>query len=454
MQPPHRYPLLSPAQLSTLKRPLHSQLTRGDSSSKRVGLTEQGERRGKERRAWRSSRLQLQRRRASHHPKGTTKRRARAAEAQRTCPTQRATTDSALCACVTGCSSCQLLSARSSRCSFPPLFAASSTPTLSMSQIAPASQLSFTNKPALDSAARALEPAERPQPNKPRPTQLQEPQQQQQLKEDSTDSPSPSGSPTPQLASSLSSSATPTISSTQLAAALQEAAPSSSSCSCGSGSSSFLTYSSNGSNVLARCTKLPSPVAIPPNDFGLTYLHSFLSAAECEELIGMSSRRLTRSLAGGVHPGRTSQSHFAYSQRRRLPVSDLPLLVRTLLQRVAELTGVSSAHVEAMELIRYEPGQFFKPHCDEYLAKSTLHTRKPRRWSIFTYLNDVPGGGGETHFTEIGVKFKPKQGDALWWENCPAPFKRGLYHESSEHEGCPPLSGVKYGECVILTSRC
>ena len=181
---------------------------------------------------------------------------------------------------------------------------------------------------------------------------------------------------------------------------------------------------------------------------GLTYLHSFLSASECASLIELGCGQFVRSIVGhGYESGyassnRTSHSFPVYRHSDASRAAGISQLQRTLLARVAELTGVSAAHVEAMELVRYTPGQFFKPHCDSHAGS----TEKARRWSVFTYLNDVPGGGGETHFTQIGVKFKPKQGDALWWENCPAPFKRGVYHESSKHEGCPPLSGVKYGE--------
>ena len=249
--------------------------------------------------------------------------------------------------------------------------------------------------------------------------------------------PTAAGRSTGAQQSLLISSASSSLSSSTLSSA------SSSSCNSSSSSSS----SSPSLGVLARCTALPSPVAIPPNVFGLTYLNSFLSAAECSELIRMADQSaFHRSVVVSDSVTYVSQLRTSFSCAL---VNSTPLgehnraspLVASLLQRVADITGVSQAHVEAMDFVRYEPGQCFKPHCDDF-GNST----KPRRWSIFTYLNDVTGGGGETHFTQLGVKFKPKQGDALWWENCPAPYRPGVYHESSEHEGCPPLSGVKYGE--------
>jgi hypothetical protein len=63
---------------------------------------------------------------------------------------------------------------------------------------------------------------------------------------------------------------------------------------------------------------------------------------------------------------------------------------------------------------------------------------------IFAYLNDLPANaGGETEFTRIGVKFKPKKGDALLWENR---ADRHSFHLDGKHAGRAPLSGVKYGK--------
>ena len=50
--------------------------------------------------------------------------------------------------------------------------------------------------------------------------------------------------------------------------------------------------------TIALCTQRPSPVAIPPNSIGLTYLHSFLSADECATLIELSAGMLSRSRVG------------------------------------------------------------------------------------------------------------------------------------------------------------
>ena len=183
------------------------------------------------------------------------------------------------------------------------------------------------------------------------------------------------------------------------------------------------------SSALALYTRLPSPIAIPPNSIDLTYLHSFLSAAECSKLIELSAGRFYRSVTtSGISSQRTSHSA---APSRRHPV------VQAVRQRVAQLTGASDGQIERLSVVRYEPGQQFLPHYD---SRHTI--LPPRRWTIFAYLNDVPGGG-ETEFTQIGVKFKPKCGDALFWEN---QADRDSFHLDGTHAGRPPLSGIKYGE--------
>jgi prolyl 4-hydroxylase len=188
------------------------------------------------------------------------------------------------------------------------------------------------------------------------------------------------------------------------------------------------------SSTVSLYTKQPSPVSIPPNSIGLTYLHSFLSAAECAQLIELSAGSFSRSTVGYkrgegyVSPGRTSFSAALSSHD--------PLVARVR-ARVAELTGARDSQIERLAVVRYLPGQQYKPHYDSSRDDS------PRSHTIFAYLNDVPGGGGETEFTKLGVKFKPKCGDALFWENR---RDRESYRLNGEHAGRPPLSGTKYGQ--------
>ena len=185
--------------------------------------------------------------------------------------------------------------------------------------------------------------------------------------------------------------------------------------------------------ALARFTHRPSPVAIPPNSIGLTYLHSFLSADECATLIGPGAGSYSHSwMTRGISPIRTSDSAL---------LSDSSPVVRAVRRRVTQLTGARDGLIEELQVVRYKPGQQFLPHYDSSSDRS-----RPRSHTIFVYLNDLPdASGGETEFTRVGVKFKPKCGDALFWENR---ADRTSYHLDGEHAGRPPLRGVKYGQSL------
>jgi prolyl 4-hydroxylase len=187
------------------------------------------------------------------------------------------------------------------------------------------------------------------------------------------------------------------------------------------------------SALLQRLTCKPSPVPIPPNSIGLTYLHEFLSPKECAELIALSQGQFARSTVGygSISSKRTSNSAGLGA--------GIPL-VRRIRQRITEFTGASDGRIEEPSVVRYEVGQQYRPHFDSSLDGHH------REFTLFVYLNTLPApdAGGETEFTKLGVKFTPKEGDALFWRN--HKDRDSPHFQDGRHAGRPPLSGVKYGQ--------
>jgi prolyl 4-hydroxylase len=187
--------------------------------------------------------------------------------------------------------------------------------------------------------------------------------------------------------------------------------------------------------LLQRVTQQPSPVTIPPNSISLHYLHAFLTQEECTHLLELSHGHFSRSTTySGISASRTSHSA---SLSRYNPV------VAAVRQRVMELTGTKSSRcIRGPSVVRYEPGQQFKPHFDsllDFAAHKCL-----REFTVFVYLNTLaPDAGGETEFTKIGVKFTPKAGDALFWRNHKDRHSPHLL--DGLHAGRPPRSGIKHG---------
>lgn len=135
---------------------------------------------------------------------------------------------------------------------------------------------------------------------------------------------------------------------------------------------------------------------------------------------------------GGNPSERTSSSFMLCSAQTPI--------VRAIEHRVAALAGVPVQQVERLSLVRYLPGQHFGEH----------HDGRDRPKTVFVYLNDVEGEGGETCFPRLGVKLKPVKGCAAFWHNN---SEDGTQDDRMVHKGLPPLVGIKYAmNCFICTT--
>eukprot|EP00971_Amphidinium_carterae_P134536 2666332-Amphidinium_carterae.1 len=121
---------------------------------------------------------------------------------------------------------------------------------------------------------------------------------------------------------------------------------------------------------------------------------------------------------------------LASSQDRTSKVYNIPPgkteLLFSMEQRVAQLVGLEVERMEPFNMVKYEPGEFFKVH----------HDGKFRSKTILVYLSDVPEeDGGETAFPTLGLQFRPRKGTGVVWPNVVAPEKEDL---RVVHEAKPP----------------
>jgi hypothetical protein len=186
----------------------------------------------------------------------------------------------------------------------------------------------------------------------------------------------------------------------------------------------------------------PRPAAtLSPNPLIRTVV-GFASQAECQWLIAVAEPRLERAIiyneAGesGADPRRTNQ--FALFN-----LLDLDLVVEMIRARLAATIGAPLPCLEVSQVLRYDVGEEFAPHCD-YLEPATLGDELARRGqravTVLVYLNDN-FEGGETSFPELGIMHRGKAGDALIFSNVdPA----GRPDPRTKHAGCPPTRGEKW----------
>ena len=90
---------------------------------------------------------------------------------------------------------------------------------------------------------------------------------------------------------------------------------------------------------------------------------------------------------------------------------------------------------EPLQVLRYRPGQEYRPHFD-----AIANDDNQRVMTFLVYLND-DYEGGETEFLSTGLKVRGRKGDGLLFRNADI---SGAPDPSSQHAGLPVTAGEKY----------
>jgi len=113
------------------------------------------------------------------------------------------------------------------------------------------------------------------------------------------------------------------------------------------------------------------------------------------------------------------------------------LVIQAVNRCIAEATGTQHGWGEPLHVLRYRPGQQYRPHHD---AHALVPPEKRRIATALIYLNDAYEGG-ETHFPEIGVTVRGAIGDMLVFHNLTADK---LPDPRMTHAGLPVTNGEKW----------
>lgn len=189
----------------------------------------------------------------------------------------------------------------------------------------------------------------------------------------------------------------------------------------------------------------------------------------CRALIQAASAKMAPSLTitsdTGVHVADPARTSFT-----ALLDDFTSPLVRGAMARLAAVMGTDPAYLETLQVVRYLPGQHFKPHHDFLNSAEVVAEVGQRCRTLFLYLNDREEGetGATTAFLRLGteltaqvVPYGPGTGAGTFegW----APAGSGFMWANIEptgsrdwrtlHEGRPPTKGVKWGLNVWLRSK-
>jgi len=176
-----------------------------------------------------------------------------------------------------------------------------------------------------------------------------------------------------------------------------------------------------------------------------------LSDDECDELIALSRAHVTPSNVVDMEAGGEKPHQARTSSGAALARGGTPLIAR-IEERIAALLHWPVDHGEALQILRYEVGQEYKPHYD-YVdpaqpgAAPFLARGGQRVGSLVMYLN-TPEDGGATNFPDIGLEVAAVKGNAVYFSyDRPHPSTKTL------HGGMPVRAGEKWVATKWLRER-
>jgi prolyl 4-hydroxylase len=167
----------------------------------------------------------------------------------------------------------------------------------------------------------------------------------------------------------------------------------------------------------------------------LIHFPSFLTPGECQHIANVAVSTLTPSTVFDPASGRQVANPVRTSDGTVVGPAQEDLVVQAVLRRVASATQTDLAQGESLSVLRYAPGQEYRPHFDA-LARTSNNRIK----TVLMYLNDSYTGG-ETAFPELGLVFAARAGDALAFDGL---LPDGSVNLLSRHAGLPVTRGTKW----------
>ncbi|HXV73404.1 MAG TPA: 2OG-Fe(II) oxygenase, partial [Sphingomonadales bacterium] len=180
----------------------------------------------------------------------------------------------------------------------------------------------------------------------------------------------------------------------------------------------------------------------------------FLSEEECDFLIALANPHLRPSQVTDPITGKYISIDYRTSHDMRFWHVFQDLAVFCINLRIAKASAEPLSHQEMLGVLRYHPGEEYKPHGDfltpDAQGKNAEVERSGQRTKTFlTYLN-ADYEGGETEFIKLGLKVKGAKGDGLLFRNV---TEAGAPDERTIHAGLPITQGVKWLSTIWIRAR-
>jgi len=178
-------------------------------------------------------------------------------------------------------------------------------------------------------------------------------------------------------------------------------------------------------------------------------LSNFVSAEEADRLVEIGKQQgyersadVGKEKPDGSHDSLVSDSRTSHNTWCQEEKCFKDPLVAPVVDRIANVTKTKVENSEYLQLLQYEPGQYYKQHHD-YIGHHKDMPCGVRILTLFIYLNDVEAGGG-THFPLLDITVQPKKGNAVLWPSV-LDDKPEDKDGRTDHEALPVIKGIKYG---------
>lgn len=140
-------------------------------------------------------------------------------------------------------------------------------------------------------------------------------------------------------------------------------------------------------------------------------VRALLDARECAWLMSRAEPLLKPSLVDDGRTGIGRPDPIRTSHGAAFVPHEADLVVQAITDRIAAVTGTDAGHGEALYVMRYAPGQQYRPHLDALPG-----LKNQREWTAIVYLNDA-FEGGETAFPKLGLSLRLGVGDMILFRN-------------------------------------
>jgi prolyl 4-hydroxylase len=178
---------------------------------------------------------------------------------------------------------------------------------------------------------------------------------------------------------------------------------------------------------------VPEPVALSEQPYA-QMVERIVTPAECAYLIKTAEPLFQPSMVYDKN-GQVVKDTIRTSDGAPLHWLLEDPAIHAINRRIAKATGTRYLQGEALQVLRYIPGQEYRPHFD-FLEG----VENPRPWTALLYLNE-DYEGGDTAFVETGLKVRGRVGDMLVFRN---EGVDGLRDPLAKHAGMPVTAGTKY----------